>query len=401
MALSGDAFDLTTFSNAFKRVFKDDADTDLYNFQRPLLKRVPVTDGFVGTDEERVRATSFMGGYGFGSMPRANESNLIRPRLDAEKFYAIARLDVESMAAAMKNEGAFFELVSRVKHEIKRAMENGFALALTKGDINKDCVLGELNATPGGTAGAPTIVISDGTWNENSFHVKQIVHFEEDGDSDPFEVTAVAKSSKTITLSRISGDYDATASGASGEKVILQGSNGESMMGLPGACAASGTLYNVAIGAGWEAVRNTNSVAITEHRIYNMMLDIVSRVGEAPNLIACGKVQYQKLAEHLSNKRVLNDLSDAMGHSELAIMGPEGLVPVIWDPLIEDDTLYVLNTKKMELRKRPLSGIVEHGGDILLPEYTIGNDQYLIVYRCYGNFYIEPSYQGVFTSLTT
>ena len=253
MALSGDAFDLTTFSNAFKQVFKDDSKVDIFNFDRPLLKRIPVTDGFVGTNEERVRATSFMGGYGFGSIPRANESNLIRPRLTAEKFYALARLDVESMAAAMRSEGAFFELVTRVKLEIKRAMENGFALALTKGDINADCVLGTVTGAATGTAGAPVIVIQDGTWNENTFHVKQIVHFEEDSDNDPFEVTAVDKDAKSVTLSRISGDYDATASAAAGEKVILQGSNGESMLGLPAACATSGTLYNVSVGAGWEA----------------------------------------------------------------------------------------------------------------------------------------------------
>lgn len=402
MALTGDVFNTTTFANAFHQVFVKTAGVDLYNFNRPLLKRIPVTEGFVGTNEERVRATSFMGGYGYGSIPRSNESNLIRPRLEGEKFYVHARLDAEAMAQSLLNKGSFFELVSRVKLEIKRAMENGLALALLKTDINKDVILGTVSGAATGTAAAPVITIQDGTWNENSFHIKQIVHFEEDGDNDPFEVTAIDKANKQVTLSRLSGDYDATASAAAGEKVILQGSNGEGFMGLPGACAASGTLYNVSIGTGWEATRDTGTGPITEHRIYNMMMDIISKVGVAPNLVVCSKVQYQKLAEQLANKRVLNDLSDAMGHAELAIMGPEGLVPVIWDPLIEDDTLYVLNTKHMELRKRPMEGLIEApGGGILHFEGINGNDQYLILYRCFGNFYIEPSYQGIMNALST
>lgn len=397
MAITGDEFDLTSnFANAFKRVFVDDASQDLYHFNNPLLQRIKVTDGFVGTDEERVRATSFMGGYGFGQLPRNNESNLIRPRLSAKKFYATALVDVESMAAAMKSEGAFFELVTRVKLELNRAMNNGFSLALTKTNADNELVLGVIAS--GGVSGSDPYTLTLDDFHEHNFHVKQLVTIE-DSNTDVFEVTAIDPDNSQITVDRLTGSQVPAA----GDEIMLQGSDGNAMTGLPAATAASGTLYNISIGASnnWRAVRDTAGGAIEEHRLYNMLLDVANNCGEVPDLIACSKEQYQKIAEFLANKRVLNDLSSEMGHKGLQLMGPEGPVDIIWDRHIESDRIYVINSKHVELRKRPMSGIVESGGDILLPMYQQGSDQYLLVYRCYGDFYIEPTYHGVFDGLST
>jgi hypothetical protein len=404
MAITGDDFDLTdNFANAFKRVFRDDASQDLYVFDSPLLKRIRVTDGFVGTDEEVVRATSFMGGYGFGSMPRNNESNLIRPRLTAKKFYATAILDTESMAASMKSKGAFFDLVDRVKLEINRAMSNGFSLALTSANEDNELVLGIIAGTPtgSGTTGDPYVcTLDDGAGGNpliRKFHVKQIVSVQ-DGNTDLFEVQDIDESAGTVDLVLLTGSQVP----ADNDEIMLQGADGNSMLGLPGATAASGTLYNVTIGSAnnWLATRDTSGGAIEEHRLYNMLLDIAITSGEVPDLIVCGLTQFKKIAEMLANKRVLNDLSDAMGHRGLVLEGPEGAIPIIWDRHVENDRIYLLNTKHMELRKRPLSGIVEHGGSVLHPMYINGNDQYLIVYRCYGDFFIEPTYQGIFDGLS-
>lgn len=399
MAITGDSFDMVdNFTNAFKRVFKDDkANQDLYNFRRPLLEKIKVTDGFVGTDEERVRATGPMGGYGFGSLPRNNESNLIRPRLEAEKFYVTALLDTESMAAAMTNEGAFFDLVDRVKLEIRRAQEFGLSLALTKTNVSKELVLGVVASTSGSVTGSNPYVCTLTSLHKHNFHVKQIVTVQ-DANTDEFEVTAIDDSAGTVTLNRVSGSQVP----ASGDEIMLQGSDGAAMMGLPGAVAQSGTLYNVAIGAAnnWIArVNDTSGAAIAYNTLFDEVIEIMDKTMETPDLIVCSKVQFKKLAAVLDGKRSLNDMSDAMGHSTLSLAGPEGPIPIIWDQLIEDEKIYVLNTKHIELRKRALSGIVEAGGEMLIPMYPTGADQYLLVYRCYGNFYIEPSYHGLIDNL--
>jgi hypothetical protein len=400
MTVPGDSYNLSsTFTSAFKRVFVDDDKVDIFNFKNPLLKRIPVTDGFIGTDEERVRATSFAGGYGFGStMPRANESNLIRPRLEASKFYSRAILDTESMAASMGSAGAFFDLVNRVKLDINRTIENGLSLALTKSDVAGDVLLGVITGTP--TGSDPYVAtITDASWHEQNFHIKQLVNVET-GNSDVFEVTAFDDSAKTVTLDRLTGSQVP----ADTDEIFLQGSEANGFIGLPGAVAQSGTLYNVTIGSAnnWIA-RSTdkNSAAIDEHLLYNELLQVKNKCGEQPNLIACGLGQYLKIAEFLADKRNIYMPSmeaikneDVMGHAALSIMCDEGPVEIIWDRHIEDDKVYFLNTSRMELRKRPLSGMATVGGDILMPDYINDLDRYLITYRCYGNFYIEPTFQS-------
>lgn len=407
MTVPGDSYNLsTTFANAFKRVFVDDNKVDIFHFKNDLLAKIKVTDGFVGTDEERVRASSFMGGYGFGStMPRANESNLIRPRLEAKKYYARAILDTESMAASMGSAGAFFDLVNRVKLDINRAIENGMSLSLTKSNADNDVLLGVQSGAASGSD-PYTITLTDASWHEQNFHVKQIVNIET-GNTDPFEVTAIDAANKQITVDRLSGSQ----APADTDEIFLQGSESNGFTGLKGVVGQSGTLYNVTLGSttGWVA-RDTdkNSAAVDEHMLFNELLQVKNKAGKTPNLIACGLTQYLKIAEFLADKRTIyvpdekamkND--GVMGHKGLMLHCDEGPVDIIWDRLIENDTIYVLNTDHMELRKRPLSGMATVGGDILMPDYINDLDRYIITYRCYGDFYIEPPFQARLYDLAT
>ena len=68
---------------------------------------------------------------------------------------------------------------------------------------------------------------------------------------------------------------------------------------------------------------------------------------------------------------------------------------------MDADKIYFINRKKIKLRKRPMSGLVEHGGSILIPNYVVDDDSFLIQYRCYGNFFIEPRFHSVLTGLAT
>lgn len=404
MAIAGDSYDLTNFVNAFHRVFVHNKDVDLFLFDSPLLKRVPVTDGFVGTDEERIKATSFAGGYGFSSgasdLPRSNESNLIRPRLEAKRYYALATVESEAIAAAVGSKGSFFDLVNRVKLDLRRSIDNGLSLALMLGNISSELVLATI-ATGGVSGSDPyTLTLSSG-YHQWHFHNKMIVSIE-DGNSDLFEVTDVT--STTITVDRLTG----TQVPAAGDEIFLQGSDGNAFLGLAAAFAQSGTLYNVAIGTAnnWiSRVTNMGNVAISEHHLFNEMLQVQRKSGECPNLIACGMVQYMKIAEFLANKRELSGGSDrdAMGHdSGLKIDGPAGPVDIIWDRHIPDDQVLFLNTNRMELRKRPLEGMVAGpGGDLLMSRLPTGTDDYLITYRCFGNFYIQPTYHAKLHTLNT
>lgn len=408
MTVPGDNYNITsTFTSAFKQVFINDNKVDIFNFQNDLLKRIKTTDDFVGTDREVIRNTGFMGGYGFGStMPRLNESPLIRPRITAKKQYVRAGLDTESMAAAMESSGAFFDLVQRVKLDVNRAVEHALSLSLCKTNISNDLDLGVIDTggvSGSGTVGTPyVLVVTAASWFANNFHVKQILNIGT-GDVDPFEVVAINETTRAISVVLLSGDQVP----AQDDHIFLQGSEGAAFTGLKAATAASGTLYNVALGGQWLA-RNTdkNSAVIDEHLLYNELMQVKNKCGATPNLIACGLTQYLMLSEFLADKRTIFMPSkegianqNVMGHTGLQIACDSGVVDVIWDRLIENDTIYFLNTEHMELIKRPLSGMATVGGDILMPDYINDLDRYLITFRCYGDFFLEPTYMSVLTDL--
>ena len=400
MAISGDAYDLASnFPNAFKTAYISDKKIDVFAFTHKLLSEINVTENFTGSDEERVRATSHMGGYGFGdTMPRPNESNLIRPKLTAKRFYARALIDTESIAAALDDKGAFFRLVDRVKLDINRAIQQGLSLALLCTNIDHELVLGVGDGSTSVTGSDPYVITLASDTNMYRFHVKQIVNIE-DGDTDLFEVTAVDRTAKTITVDRLTGDQVP----ANTDEIFLQGGDGNAYMGLPGACASSGTLYNVTLsdGGGWMATTDTSGGSLDEHRLYEMALDIENKSGELPNLIVLSLAQWKKLTASLANKRMLMNRSDEMGHRGLVLACDSADIPVIWDRFVKDDESFVLNTNRIELHKRPMSGMASIGGDILLPDLNNDMDRYLMVYRCYGNFFIEPTFQGHFDGLDT
>jgi len=402
-SIPGDNYNLSsTFANLFKQVFRDDpmAEQDLFFFDNELLKRILVEEGFTGTNEEVLRTTSLMGGYGFGStMPRVNESGNIRPRLTAKKYHVRALLDTESMASAMDSKGAFHNLVERVKEDIRRGIDQGLALSLFLGGVDGDLQLGTI-ATSGVADSDPIFVLTLTEAPGHKFHVKQIVNIGT-GDTDPFEVTAVDEANLAITVTQVGST---TQVPADADEIYLQGSEDNAFTGLAGASAQSGTLNNVAISAAnsWIMHLATKTgESPDENMLYEELINVKDKCGDYPNLIVTSKVQYLKIAEFLSDKRVLNDLSDKMGHGALSILGPNGPIEIIWDRLCPADRIYLLNTKRIKLRKRPMSGLVEHGGSVLIPNYVVDDDSYLIQYRCYGNFFIEPRFHGVIDALAT
>jgi hypothetical protein len=405
MAIVGNENTLSTFSEMYKIAYEG-ADKIIFNFQNNLLKHIPVSDGFVGEKKKMMRVTGFLGGYGFAgsnsSLPFSTVTPAINPELTATRFYFTHQLDGEAISAAMNSKGAFAELVKHSLEMTRKSNDNAMSLALIKGDINNDIVLGTIR--PSGdspvtdnSGGSYTVKLVVADFHKQNFHVNQVV--EVDTSTDPFLVTAINDdaTTPTITIVRQSGSQVPAAD----DVIYLQGSNGNAFYGLPAITAASGTLYGVAIGTGnqWKAVRDTSGGEVNSNRLFNMCLDIQNQCGEMPNIIACGLGQYKKLNEAIDNKRILNDKSDVMGHGELELMLPGTNVKIIWDRLIENDTIYFINTKHIELCRRPRSGLVDGPNGALHPMHITGADKYLIIYAMYGNIFAEPGFHGVMSGL--
>lgn len=407
MAISGNENTIALFSTLYQRVYQG-ADEDLYNFKHELLKRLQITDGFVGTDEMRMRVTGHIGGYGAASsnsnLPFTTVTPAINPLLTAKKFYATHQLDGEAIAAAMRGgaagKGAFADLVKHSKEMMNRAIENGLSLMAILGDINNDVILGVVRPSgdsPVSGSGPWTVKLVVSSFNKNRFHINQVVEF--GSSTDPFLITAISAdaTTPTITVARQSG----SATPAADDEIFLQGCNGNAMIGLKAITASSGTLFNVSISTtnNFKSVIDSAGGSVNENRLFNMCLDIQDQSGEMPDTIVCSLAQYKKIMAFISNSRIREDGNDHLGHGDIKLVLPGTNVEIIWDRQIDKDKIYFLNMKRIQLRKRPNCGLVEGPNGVLHPMHVTGADKYLIVYACYGNIYTEPTYHGVMSGL--
>lgn len=414
MSVPGNFYDTSTFANLLKRVFRGGVDP-LKNFENPLLKKIMVEEGFVGSDIEHCRLTGYHGGYGFGSlgMPRTQQSTLIRPRVTRKKFYSRVKLDREAMVAAMSSEGAFKELVAQAKFDIQNSTEHGLSLSLFLGDADNRIILGTVasgGVSGSGTTGSPYVLVltdaANDTVVESKFHVNQLVHIE-NGNSDIFQVVAVAPGTPSISVVRVTGTQVPVAT----DNIILQGSDSAAFTGLPAMTAASGTLYNVTLGLSnqWLArIDDQTGQSISLPKLYEQLVRVQNRCGKQPDTIVCGMNQFLKIASLLENKRTVfvpsaeamkND--NVMGHQGLTIDGSSGPVDIIWDRNCPNSKIYHLNTDKIKLMKAPMSGMVDNNGSLLHNLHATDEDGYMLLYACYGDFFGEPVFQGVINGLKT
>ena len=230
-------YSLSTLSNAFKTKFGPLSQAT-YNSATVLLSRVKKSNSLVGDLETRSIPNKFGGGVGSGSLPSPNASNMLKAEIRAKKVYAVVEVDRESIKASMEEEGAYVKLL---KHAAQKAAES-FSRNMSRilfGSGNG--LLGSYTATPSGTATAPVVVISVASWNEANWEEGDFVNI--DSDSSVFEVTAVAPSTRTITLSRLSGSLD-ISSDATDRSIYMQNSKDNDPEGLKGVLdATSGTKY--------------------------------------------------------------------------------------------------------------------------------------------------------------
>ena len=401
--VSGDMYDIaSTFTNLVHLVFRKDPEKfEIYPLKTELWKKIKVKEGFQGSGEELMRVDSLAGGYAFSgansSLAYANESSLINPRITTKRFYAVSKVDTKSMAEAMNDKGAFEGLLKRVRRDMERKIQNGMSLCLFHSNISNELVLGTIaSGGVSGSAGSGWTLTLD-TFKKELFHKKQILHIE-DGNTDPFEVTAVTDSS--ITVSRLSGSQVPAAT----DEIFLEGGDGNAFTGLKAITASSGTLYNVSIGGQWEAtIKDKSGRPLNTDMLFNLCVDVENHCGKKPDLLICSKEQFQKLGEYIEARYLPCDAKkkDTVGHDKFMLQIPGLQLEVIWDRHCDADRVYLLNSECMEFYKSPMSGLVKDNGSLLMPDYINGTDSYLMVYRLYGEFFIEPCYVGLLDNLDT
>lgn len=393
------AFNLTDLTNLYKTKYGKRSE-NAYNSANVALGRIKKSFTFDGKKMEFPMELSFQGGVGAGTLPYANVANVEDVNFTAKKVYARALYDRESIKAAATSEGAFFQNTAETVRKTVEAF-NRFASIILHGDGTG--ALGTIAS--GGVSGTNpyTLTISTATWIAANWSVRDFVNIET-GNTDLFEITAVNKSARTVTVQRAAGGSQVPAAG---DVVFMQGSENAVPQGLRGVLTAtSGTKYGVTVADPYISQSiDAMTATLTPDLINQLVLDIEEASGQVPTMALCSFTQFRKLLNQLDDQKRYNippraeNLKGQMSFAGVEFMTTQGAIGVFPDRFVRDDLFYALNDNFIHAYHRPGFGWFDDDGTVFLR--VADSDQYEARYGGYYENYISPPFHGVITNLST
>jgi len=401
---------------------------NVYNSANVLLGRVKKSYNFVGEKIQITIPSSFSGGVGSGSLPKANVAMYKRAELQSKKMYAVVEIDRETIKAALKDEGSF---VRATKEVVKKGVES-FMRNMSRCLFNDASgILGEVESVSGNTVTIKDISASDNGFKEANFEERDLINLEvavpvgsvlpntqliADGTkAKTFEIVEVKPESREVILSSVDGGL------AAGDKLIMQGSKNADPEGLKGVLLEKNrqtvTEADGTSGAGsfgivhkrrWKATQeDAQSAAVSTDLLNKVMLKIKKSCGKSPNLIVTSYKQYEKILNLLEDQKRYSvptraglksksgaDISFS-GVEFMSIDGPIGIFP---ERFVEDDTIYLLNDAHIHIHHRPDFGWFDDDGTVFLRKAD--EDAYEARYGGYLQTYINPCFHGVIHNLS-
>jgi len=394
-------FSLTNSSALFKTKFGKLSE-NAYNSANVMLGTIKKEYQFVGEDMKVAVPTFFSGGVGSGSLPTANPASASKATIAAKSVYSVTEVQREAIKASASDEGAFVEALKwNVQKSVEAFNRNASRILFSDGTG----ALGTTTAAVAtGTAAVPIIVISAATWVEGHWEENDYVNV--DSLTSVWAVTTVVPSTKTITLTRISGSDDLTAI-ATAKIVYMQNSKNNDPNGLKGVCdATSGTLYGVNVGRRWQATQiAAGGAGISEDVLNELIISVQYKCGKTPKKIITSYTQYRKILNFLEDHKVYNvdprasELKGKISFSGIEYMSDAGPIGIFADRMCEDDRVYAVNTDFITAHHRPDFGWFDDDGTVFLRLST--SDAYGARYGGYYENYIIPTFQGVASGLAT
>lgn len=395
------AFSLTNQSALFKTKFGKLSE-NAYNSANVMLGSIKKNYNFTGEDMKVATPTFFSGGVGSGSLPTANPASAVKATLTAKKMYAVTEVQREAIKASASDEGAFVEAL---KWNVQKTVEafNRNASRVLFGDASG--ALGTTTAANAtGTAANPVVIISTATWVEGHWEENDYVNI--DSYSDVWRIDTVAPSTRTISLTRISGSTDLT--GVATAKVIyMQNSKNNDPQGLKGVCdATSGLLYGVTVQRRWQATQiAAGGAGISADILNELIIKVQYKCGKTPKKIVTSYTQYRKILNFLEDHKVYmvdpraSELKGKISFKGIEYISDAGPIGIFADKMCDDDRVYAVNDDFIEAHHRPDFGWFDDDGTVFLR--LTSEDTYGARYGGYYENYIIPTFQGVVTGLAT
>lgn len=392
-------FNLTDQSALFKTKFGKLSE-NAYNSANVMLGTIKKNYNFTGEDMKVATPAFFSGGVGSGSLPAANPAGAVKATLTAKRVYAVTEVQREAIKASASDEGAFVEAL---KWNVQKTVEafNRNASRILFGDGSG--LLGTTTAANAtGTAAAPVVIISQASWVEGHWEENDYINV--DSLSSVFRIDSVVASTRTVSLTRISGSDDLTAI-ATAKALYMQNSKNNDPMGLKGVCdATGGTLYGVNVQRRWQATQIAAAGSgISADVLNELIIRVQYKCGKTPKAIVTSYTQYRKILNFLEDHKVYmvdpraSELKGKISFKGIEYISDSGPIGIFADKMCDDDRVYAVNTDFVEAHHRPDFGWFDDDGTVFLRQAN--EDAYGARYGGYYENYIIPSFQGVVTGL--
>lgn len=381
----------------FKDFYGSGADQSLVNAKTPLASILMKNKNVDFVGKQFVQPVRFGSAVGLGY--RASGTNLPQPKsaprdqavFPAARAYATAEYEREAIVASRNDRGAF----AKVTVDEVEAVLEGFNLHMIERALFGDSS-GKLGAVTSldsgaGTEASPWVVTMSTTgvlapkFKKRYFPRGAKMDLYTSGGT--YQLTVEVASFDATTLSLVLVSTGSASAPAANDILYWEGNRNGECVGLKSiAPVSAGTLYGISQSTNPEFkgfVNNLAAATISYGDLNDIVADLEDELGVSPNLAICShatKAALKSQSEDFKRYNVLEvKSSDAkIGFKGIELMADDGPFPLISSQMCEDDEMYFINTKYLQLVMRQDFGWFDDDGTILLrdPNKDVYNARY-------------------------
>ena len=381
----------------FKDFYGSGSDQSLVNAKTPLSSILMKNKSVEFVGKQFVQPVRFGSAVGLGY--RASGQNLPAPKtaardqavFPAKRAYASAEYEREAIVASRNDKGAF----AKVTVDEVEAVLEGFNLHMVERALFGD-TSGKLGAvlsldSGAGTEASPWVVTMATSGAIAPKFKKRYfprgAHMDLYTAGGVYQLTVEVVSFSATTLSLVLVSTGSAAAPAAADILYWEGNKDGEVVGLKSiAPVSAGTLYGISQTTNPEfrgLVNDLSSATLAYGDLNDMISDLEDELGVSPNLAVCSHNTKAALKSQAEDQKRYNVLevksSDAkIGFKGIELMGDEGPFAMISSQMCDDDEIYFMNTKYMQMVMRQDFGWFDDDGTILLrdPNKDVYNARY-------------------------
>ncbi len=337
---------LKTAENALKDVYLGVVANQLNDNANPLLSKIKQSTSDVwGKEIRKMAPYGLNGGVGAGSengaLPKSGENNYVQFVTTLKNLFGTIEITDKAIRASEHNSGAFVNLLNAEMEGLIKASSFNLGRMLYGDGTGLLCSISECNV------GQKYFTV-DSTRNLMEGMIVDMVEVDGITKDEEFlgrRITAIDRTTKTVYVDRA---YNSEL--LPDDKLCIQNSNLKEITGLGAIFGDSISLYGVNRAQNpWLKPYSKTSIGEINDIVIQEAIDSLEEVcGSNIDFITCSsavKRMYQKyLGEYRRNVDVL-ELKG--GYKAISYNG----IPLISDRFVEEDTMYLLNTKDFTIHQ--------------------------------------------------